>query len=50
MLRTTTLAREDIKRVAAATRTEAERNGWAVVIAVLDDGGHLMYLEHMDGT
>ncbi|MGH8758937.1 MAG: GlcG/HbpS family heme-binding protein [Burkholderiales bacterium] len=44
------LSLEDAKRVAAAARTEAEKNGWAVVIAVLDDGGHLMYLERMDGT
>jgi uncharacterized protein GlcG (DUF336 family) len=45
-----TLALEDAKRVAAAARAEAEKNGWAVVIAVLDDGGHLMYLERLDGT
>ena len=44
------LSLEDAKRVAAAARAEAEKNGWAVVIAVLDDGGHLMYLERMDGT
>ena len=43
------LSLDDAKRVAAAARAEAERNGWAVVIAVLDDGGHLMYLERMDG-
>ena len=41
---------EDAKRVAASARAEAEKNGWAVVIAVVDDGGHLMYLERMDGT
>lgn len=50
MLQTTTLALDDAKRVAAAARAEAEKNGWTVVIAVLDDGGHLMYLERMDGT
>ena len=50
MLERTTLALEDAKRVAAAARAEAERNGWAVVIAVVDDGGHLMYLERLDGT
>jgi uncharacterized protein GlcG (DUF336 family) len=44
------LSLEDAKRVAAAARAEAEKNGWAVVIAVLDEGGHLMYLERMDGT
>jgi uncharacterized protein GlcG (DUF336 family) len=44
------LSLEDAKRVAAAARTEAEKNGWAIVIAVVDDGGHLMYLERMDGA
>jgi glc operon protein GlcG len=44
------LALEDAKRVAAAARAEAEKNAWAVVIAVVDDGGHLMYLERLDGT
>ncbi len=44
------LSLEDAKRVAAAARAEAEKNGWAIVIAVVDDGGHLMYLERMDGA
>ena len=44
------LSLEDAKRVAAAARAEAEKNGWAIVIAVVDDGGHLMYLERLDGT
>jgi len=44
------LSLEDAKRVAAAARAEAEKNGWAIVIAVVDDGGHLIYLERMDGT
>jgi len=50
MQQQTALSLEDAKRVAAAARAEAERNGWNIVIAVLDDGGHLMYLERMDGT
>lgn len=50
MLQSLTLSLEDAKRVAAAARAEAEKNGWAVVIAVVDDGGHLMYLERLDGT
>jgi uncharacterized protein GlcG (DUF336 family) len=44
------LSLEDAKRVAAAARAEAEKNGWTIVIAVVDDGGHLMYLERMDGA
>ena len=43
------LSLEDARRVSAAARIAAETNGWAVVIAVVDDGGHLMYLERMDG-
>jgi len=43
------LSLDDAKRVAAAARVEAEKNGWAVVIAVVDEGGHLMYLERLDG-
>ncbi|MEO8038981.1 MAG: heme-binding protein [Betaproteobacteria bacterium] len=43
------LSLEDARRVAAAAHVAAETNGWAVVIAVVDDGGHLMFLERMDG-
>jgi glc operon protein GlcG len=50
MFRHAALSLEDAKRVAAAARAEAEKNGWAIVIAVVDDGGHLMYLERMDGA
>jgi len=39
------LTLEDAKRVAAAAAAEAQRNGWRVVIAVVDDGGHLLYLQ-----
>jgi uncharacterized protein GlcG (DUF336 family) len=39
------LALEDVKRVVKAAEAEAERNNWKVVIAVVDDGGHLMYLQ-----
>ncbi len=44
------LALQDAKRIAEAARLEAERNGWPVVIAIVDDGGHLVYLERADGT
>jgi uncharacterized protein GlcG (DUF336 family) len=44
------LSVEDAKRIAAAARVEADKNGWKVVIAILDDGGHLMYLERIDGA
>src|SRR5262245_26982967 len=41
---------DDAKRIAAAARDEAEKHGCNIVIAVVDDGGHLVYLERMDGT
>ena len=49
MLHHLILSLDDAKPVAAAARAEAVKNAWAVVIAVVDDGGHLMYLERMDG-
>lgn len=33
------------KKIAGAAEKEAEDNGWKVVIAIVDDGGHLMYLQ-----
>ena len=50
MLKKLVLSIDDAKSAAAACRAEAERNNWNVVIAILDDGGHLMYLERMDGV
>jgi len=44
------LTLEDAKRIAAAAQTEAQRNDWKVVIAVVDDGGHLIYLERSHDT
>jgi len=40
----------DAKRVAAAAEAEARANGWAVVIAIVDGGGHLLYLQREDGV
>lgn len=38
------------KHVAAAAEKEAAINHWAMVIAVADDGGHLIHLSRMDGA
>ncbi|MFN0168189.1 MAG: GlcG/HbpS family heme-binding protein [Bryobacteraceae bacterium] len=38
------------KQMAAAAEQEASANKWNVVIAILDDGGHLIYLQRMDET
>jgi uncharacterized protein GlcG (DUF336 family) len=38
------------KKMAAASEAEATKNNWTMVIAVVDDGGNLVYLGRMDGT
>lgn len=45
-----TLTLEDVKRIAAAAEAEALKNKWAVVIAIVDDGGHLLWLQRLDGA
>jgi len=45
-----TLTLSDAKRIAEAAESEAVRQNWSVVIAVLDDGGNLLLLHRMDGT
>jgi uncharacterized protein GlcG (DUF336 family) len=44
------LTLEDAKRVAASAEAEAQRNDWRVVIAIVDDGGHLLYLQRRHDT
>jgi glc operon protein GlcG len=40
----------DIKRIAAAAEAEAVVNKWAVSISIVDDGGHLLWLQRLDGA
>ncbi|RYF55036.1 MAG: heme-binding protein [Comamonadaceae bacterium] len=40
----------DVKKIAAAAEAEATKNNWAVTIAIVDDGGHLLWLQRMDGA
>lgn len=49
MQRKAVLEYTDITRLLAAAREEAQRHGWAVSIAVVDDGGHPLALERLDG-
>lgn len=44
------LTLEDAKRVAAAADAEAQANSWGVTIAIVDDGGHLLYLQRSHDT
>jgi glc operon protein GlcG len=39
---------EDVYKIAAAVRTEAAKRTLAGTIAIVDSGGHLMYLERPD--
>jgi glc operon protein GlcG len=45
-----TLTLEDARRMAAAAEAEATRNQWAVTIAIVDDGAHLLWLQRLDGA
>ena len=40
----------DAKLIAAAAEAEAVKNKWAVAIAIVDDGGHLLWLQRLDGA
>lgn len=50
MLDKKALSIAEAKKIAAAAMEEAQKNNWTVVVAIIDDGGHLMYLERRDGT
>ena len=45
-----TLELADLKTIAAAAEAEALRNQWAVTIAIVDDDGHLLWLQRLDGA
>lgn len=44
------LTADDVKKIAAAAAAEAKKNNWAVTIAIADDGGHLLWLQRLDGA
>ena len=44
------LTLEDVRRIAGAAEAEALAHGWQVSIAVVDDGGHLLWLQRLDGA
>ena len=44
------LTLHDVKKIAAAAEAEAVANKWAVVISIVDDGGHLLWLQRLDGV
>ncbi|MDB5795841.1 MAG: hypothetical protein JWR25_2220 [Noviherbaspirillum sp.] len=44
------LTLDDVKKIAAAAEAEAKANKWAVTISIVDDGGHLLWLQRLDGA
>jgi uncharacterized protein GlcG (DUF336 family) len=44
------LTHDDVQAMGEAARAEAQANGWAVTIAIVDDGGHLLWLQRLDGA
>jgi len=44
------LTHADVRRIADASAAEALVNQWAVTIAIVDDGGHLLWLSRLDGA
>ena len=44
------LTRDDVARILDHARAEAQANHWAVTIAIVDDGGHPLALERLDGA
>jgi glc operon protein GlcG len=49
MLTKSVLSVAETTQILQAARAEAENNKWAVAIAVVDDGGHLLALLRLDG-
>lgn len=44
------LESKDIQAIASAAMSEAIKNEWAVTIAIVDEGGHLLWLHRLDGA
>src|SRR3954453_10445309 len=44
------LTSADLVKAMAACKAEADKNGWKVAIAIVDDGGYLLAFERMDGV
>ncbi|MBY0238400.1 MAG: heme-binding protein [Burkholderiaceae bacterium] len=44
------LTLEDVKKIAAAAEAEALANKWAVAFSIVDDGGHPLWFQRLDGA
>ena len=50
MQQKTVLTADDVKKIMAAAETEAKNHQWAVSIVVVDDGGHMLAMQRLDGA
>ena len=50
MKSTHALEAADVKAIAQAAEKEAQAHQWAVTIAIVDAGGHLLWLQRLDGA
>jgi uncharacterized protein GlcG (DUF336 family) len=41
---------QDLKKIASACENHALHNNWAVSFAIVDDGGHLLWMQRLDGA
>lgn len=41
---------EQIQVIAQGAIAEAQKNAWAVSVAIVDDGGHLLWFQRLDGA
>ena len=44
------LGAEEVECIGAAAEAESRAQGWKVTIALVDDGGHLLWLKRHDGA
>ena len=44
------LTLSDVRKIATGAEAEAIANKWAVTIAIVDDGGNLLWLQRLDGA
>ena len=49
MLSKPMLSQKEVTHMLNAAKAEAQRNQWAVTISIVDDGGHPLALERLDG-
>jgi len=40
----------DVKLISSAAEAEAIKNNWVVSFAIVDDGGHLLWFQRLDGA